>query len=617
MARFRMIPGQRPAGREWPRDVKPTTAERTRAADAEGAETKPRFRDRDRRQGAEGDHPVPKEAAADNGAAGAASPSASPSVSAPASAPRPARSAAEAPQAAAQAAPSGPPPHSGARPAARPTGEETPRFVHHVGARPRSQVARQAVPGAAANVASAARGKPGGPAGPAGPTGAASPPPRRPEAGVDALPDPVWRARWPLLAGLLAVGLLVGGFGVWAVRAQIAGAVVASGRIEVETNRQVVQHPQGGVVGKILVTDGDKVAAGQVLLTLDGSRTRSELAIVEGQLRELAARSARLRAERDGSSDVSTPEDIPAWIRKDPDFAAQLASERTLFLARSQAVAQQARLIDEQNAQIANRVDGTQAELASVKRQTALLDDAVGVQETLLKQGLAESSRLLQLRTQRESQVGQGAQLAAQIAELKGQMAANDIQKLQLTTKQREEAMTQLREIEFKEVELQEKRLTLLDTLSRLEIRAPVAGIVYDNKVFAVHSVIRPAEPLMYIIPQDQPLVVKARVDGNHIDDIKVGQDVSLRFPAFDQRTTPPIPGKVIRISADALTDPNTHTNYYAATVAPEKSALSVLGSHKLVPGMPAEAFIETGERSPMAYLLHPLTVYFEKAFRE
>lgn len=432
------------------------------------------------------------------------------------------------------------------------------------------------------------------------------------------LPEPRWGAAWPAAVGALAVAILFGGFGFWAVQARIAGAVVAPGRIEVESNRQVVQHPQGGVVGKILVQDGSRVEAGQLLLTLDGSRTRSELAIVEGQLRELAARRARLRAERDGLKDVTPIADLPGWIRDDPGFAGQMESERTLFKARLEALTQQVGLIDEQNAQVRNRVNGTQAELASVKRQAGLIETALTDQQKLLAQGLAQSSRVLDLRTKRETLLGQAAQLQAKIADLKGQIAANDIQKLQLTTKRREEAVSQLRDIQYKEVELSEKRLSLKDTLSRLEIRAPVSGIVYDSKVFTVNSVVQPAAPLMYIIPQNQPLVVQARVDGTHIDDIHLGQKVSLRFPAFDQRTTAPIEGKLIRISADVLTDPTTHQNYYAATIEPDKTGLAQLGPGlKLVPGMPAEAFIETGSRSPMTYLLHPLVVYFDKAFRE
>ncbi|GHD98535.1 hypothetical protein U879_08560 [Defluviimonas sp. 20V17] len=431
-------------------------------------------------------------------------------------------------------------------------------------------------------------------------------------------PEPRWGAAWPAVIGILAVVILFGGFGFWAVQARIAGAVVAPGRIEVESNRQVVQHPQGGVVGKILVQDGSRVKAGQLLLTLDGSRTRSELAIVEGQLRELAARRARLRAERDGLKDVAAIGDLPDWIRGDPGFAGQMESERTLFKARLEALTQQVGLIDEQNAQVRNRVSGTQAELASVKRQAGLIETALADQQKLLSQGLAQSSRVLDLRTKRETLLGQVAQLQAKIADLKGQIAANEIQKLQLTTKRREEAVSQLRDIQYKEVELSEKRLSLKDTLSRLEIRAPVSGIVYDSRVFTVNSVVQPAAPLMYIIPQNQPLVVQARVDGTHIDDIHLGQKVSLRFPAFDQRTTAPIEGKLIRISADVLTDPTTHQNYYAATIEPDKAGLAKLGpGMKLVPGMPAEAFIETGSRSPMTYLLHPLVVYFDKAFRE
>lgn len=441
---------------------------------------------------------------------------------------------------------------------------------------------------------------------------------RLPEPEAAAPPEPVWGAAWPTAVGVLAVAILFGGFGLWAVQARIAGAVVAPGRIEVESNRQVVQHPQGGVVGKILVQDGSRVKAGQLLLTLDGSRTRSELAIVEGQLRELAARRARLRAERDGLKDLASIGTLPEWVRGDSGFAGQMESERTLYKARLEALTQQVGLIDEQNAQVNNRVSGTQAELASVGRQAGLIETALVDQQTLLKQGLAQSSRVLDLRTKREILLAQVAQLQAKIADLKGQIAANEIQKLQLTTKRREEAMSQLRDIQYKEVELSEKRLSLKDTLSRLAIRAPVSGIVYDSKVFAVNSVVQPAAPLMYIIPQNQPLVVQARVDGTHIDDIHLGQKVSLRFPAFDQRTSAPIEGKLTRISADVLTDPTTHQSYYAATIEPDKAGLAKLEpGQKLVPGMPAEAFIETGSRSPMTYLLHPLVVYFDKAFRE
>ena len=360
--------------------------------------------------------------------------------------------------------------------------------------------------------------------------------------------DPKWPAGAPLAAGIVAALLLGGGFGVWSVTTRLAGAVVAPGQVEVLSNRQVIEHPDGGVVGEILVKDGDRVAAGQVLLRLDGTRTRSELAIVTGQLKDLAARRARLEAERDGLDSVTFSPQVQAWAAEDPAFAAEVASERTLFRARLQALQQQTDLLSQQNSQIANRILGTQAQLDAVQEQVKLVSAALADQKTLLAQGLAQAARVLDLERELANQQGQAGQLGAQIAELKGETTANEISVLQLTTKRREEAVTQLRDIEAKQVQLAEQQLALNDTLSRLDIRAPVSGIVYGSKVFALHSVVRPADPLMYIIPQDQPLVVAARVAATHVDDIHPDQPVSLSFPSFDQHLTLPITGHIEKI---------------------------------------------------------------------
>lgn len=429
---------------------------------------------------------------------------------------------------------------------------------------------------------------------------------------------PSWHARLPLTIGLLAVVALVGGFGLWAVETQISGAVIAPGRLQVRSNRQVIEHPDGGVVGQILVKDGDTVKAGQVLIRLDGSRPRSQLAIVNAQLRDLAARRARLEAERDGSDTMIFSAQVQKWAEQYPDYAAELASEQTLFHARLQALQQQRELLKEQNMQIGNRITGTQAELDAARQQLRLVADALNAQKKLQSQGLAQASRVLALEREIASQKGQAGQLIAQIAYLKGQVAANDISALQLVTKRREDAVTQLRTIEAKQVQLSEQRLSLNDTLSRLDIRAPVSGIVYGSKVFAVHSVVRPADPLMYIIPQGQPLVVAARVEANQVNDIHVGQPVSLSFPAFDQHMTLPISGVVERISADVMTDKSSGKNFYAVTILPDEKSVTKLGpTRKLLPGMPAEAFIQTGARSVLSYLTGPLMVYFNRAFRD
>jgi HlyD family secretion protein len=428
---------------------------------------------------------------------------------------------------------------------------------------------------------------------------------------------PEWRATVALWIGGLAVVALVLGLGGWAVQARISGAVVSSGMIQVESNRQIIQHPEGGVVGAILVKDGDRVVAGDVLIQLDGTRVQSELAIVEGQLRELAARRTRLAAERDGRDALVFDRSVRDWAETDPDFATQLDSEATLFRARREALAQEADLLREQALQIGNRIEGTQAQLEAVQMQTSLLKRELADQQTLLDQGLAQTSRVLELQREEANLLGQIGQLRAQIADLRGQSASTAIALLQLDTKRREEAVTQLRDIQYKQIELAERQLSLADTLSRLEIRAPVSGIVYDSKVFAVRSVVRQADPLMYIIPQDQPLVVTVRIDAIHIDEVFVGQEVSLRFPAFSQRETPEVLGDLVRISADVITDEVTRQNYYSGTILPRAEGMAALGDRALLPGMPVEAFIKTEDRSALSYLVQPLMSYFNRAFRE
>lgn len=429
--------------------------------------------------------------------------------------------------------------------------------------------------------------------------------------------DPTWPARLPMAIGMISLVLLVGGFGVWSVTSRIAGAVVAPGTIQVESNRQVVQHPDGGVVGEILARDGDHVKAGDVLIRLDGSRTQSELAIVEGQLRDLAAREARLEAERDGRDAVTPVASYTGQLYDDADFAARLENEKSLFHARLDALAQESGLLKEQSGQLQTRIDGTQAQLDAVHRQVDLLSAALATRKDLLQQGLEQASHVMDTERELANLQGQVGQLTAQIAELRGQISSNSISILQLTTKRREEAVTQLRDIQAKALDLVEQELALKDTLSRLVIRAPVAGVVYGSRVFAVRSVVQRAEPILYIIPQGQPLVVAAKVDATHIDNVYIGQPVSLRITAFDQRETLPVEGRVTQISADVLTDDTTHQSYYAVRIEPDAAGLATLGGKTLVPGMPVEAFITTGDRSPMSYLLHPFQIYFDKAFRE
>lgn len=419
------------------------------------------------------------------------------------------------------------------------------------------------------------------------------------------------------MAGIIALVVLVGGLGLWSVTAQLSGAVVASGMVTVESNRQVVQHPSGGVVGAVRVKETDLVEKGEVLIELDGRRVRSELAIVQGQLREISARQARLTAERDGTDKIEFSALLLDAAAKDSEVAKMVRGENALFEARREALQQEAQLLEEQNNRVAERIQGLQAQLSALRIQGELIGDELASQIDLLEKKLTQVSRVNELKRQEADLLGQIGQLEAEVAELRGQTASNDISLLQLRTQRREEAVSTLRDMQFREIELSERQLDLEDTLSRLNIRAPVSGRVYDLQVFAEQSVVQAAQPLLYIVPQDRALVVSSRVQTIHVNDIYVGQEASLRFPAFDQKTIPELRGTVTRISADAVQDDSTGLNYYSAEIMPLEAELSKLGDEQLLPGMPVEAFIKTGEQSPLAYMVQPLTVYFNRAFRE
>lgn len=426
-----------------------------------------------------------------------------------------------------------------------------------------------------------------------------------------------WSASRPLVIGGIALFVLVGVLGVWSVQARIAGAVIASGNIEVESNRQVLQHPQGGVVGELLAQEGDVVAAGDVILRFDDTQLRSELAIIEGQLFELLARKARLEAERDGAESVVAPDILMDEAAEHPGIKELIAGQQNLFEARATTLRQRAEQIAEQVEQAENQIAGSNAQLAALATQESLIESELTDNQSLFDKGLVPASRVSALQREQARLLGEIGSLTAGVAQLRGEIAALNIEEISLTSDLREEAITTLRDLQFNEVELYQRRLSTLDTLSRMVVRTPVSGIIYDSRVFALQSVVSPAEPIMFVIPQDQPMVVAARVDPIHIDQVFVGQEASLRFSALDQRMTPEVFGYVTKLSADVFTDQVTGMAYYQVELVPMEGEMQKLGGQVLLPGMPVEAFIKTADRSPLNYLSKPLTDYFVRAFRE
>ncbi len=430
-------------------------------------------------------------------------------------------------------------------------------------------------------------------------------------------PEQVWSMKIPALVGFLALFLLVGGLGYWAVKTRLAGAIVSSGVIEVQSNRQVVEHPDGGVVGEIFVRDGDVVSSGDMLLRLDDTFLSSEQTIVEAQLFELLVRRARLEAERDGLTPAELTTQLTE-VQKEYGIGADLiAGQQNLFEARLETLSRQDEQLRKQVVQIESEIEGTQAQLVSLRRQVELIEDELEDQQSLLNRGLTQTSRVLALQREEASLNGEIGRLEAAVARLRGQIASTEIQIVELTATRREEAITTLRDVQAQVAELSERRLSLSERLTRLDIRTPVTGRVYGSQVFALQSVVQPGEPMMYIVPQDTPLLVAARVDAIHVDQLHVGQPVALRFPAFNQRETPELDGQVYNVSADTFTDEQSGFTFYRAEVELNDGQIDRLNGQELLPGMPVEALIKTDERTPLSYLVKPMADYFNRAFRE
>lgn len=429
--------------------------------------------------------------------------------------------------------------------------------------------------------------------------------------------DKRWSARLPLFVGFSAIILMLSGLGAWSVGTRIAGAVVAPGAVEVQSERQVIQHPDGGVVGEILARDGDQVSAGDVLVRFDGTFLRSELAIVESQLAEIFARSARLTAERDGVETVDFG-DRPDFDTVDEATLSELVDgQRTLFEARRASLAQEQRQRAEQQAQIERQIEGMEAQLAALGRQLELISGEVEDVRSLFERGLVQGRRLSELQREEARLQGEIGNLTALVAEAETRVSTLSIESLRLGERRREEAITRLRDLGVSRIELQQRRISLRERIARLAVRAPVSGVVFASNVVAEQSVVRAAEPMMYIVPGDQPLQVAARIDPIDIDQVFPGQEVALMFTSFNRRTTPEVPGTVVRVSADAETDEARGTTFYQAVIMPNEDSLASMPDLAMLPGMPVEIFLRTEDRTPLSYLTQPLAVYMKRAFRE
>ena len=364
------------------------------------------------------------------------------------------------------------------------------------------------------------------------------------------------------------------------------------------------------------MSEGDTAPEGTVLVRLDPGDLTARLAIVEGQLFEVLARRARYEAERDGADTLAFSPILRA--RDDAETQDLMQGQQRLFRTRLATAGQEAEQLRRRAGQVRSQIDGIAAQQAALDRQLHLIEEELESQRALLVRGLAQAGTVLALEREKARMSGQAGDLAARRAEAEEKITELDLEIIRLRTARREEAITRLRDLQFNELELREQRADLKRRLDRLEIRAPVSGVVYGLQVFGPGAVIRPAEPVLYLVPQDRPLVIAARVAPTDIDSVRRGQTVTLRFSSLDTRRTPMLSGTVRQVSADAFTDEATGRSYYEARVVLDAGAAARLPEGTtLIPGMPVETFIRTVDRTPMTYLTQPLMDYLARTFRE
>ncbi len=418
------------------------------------------------------------------------------------------------------------------------------------------------------------------------------------------------------IAGFAVLALFVGGIGTWAATTDIAGAVIAPGQVVVDSNVKKVQHPTGGIVSEILVQSGDLVDTGDVVVRLDDTITRANLAIIIKGLTELLARKSRLEAERDGADTVNVPSSLLA--RSSHEQVAQvIAGEHRLFdLRKSARVGQKAQL-RQRIAQLRESIRGLQLQAEAKEEEIILIERELKGARSLFKRDLYPITKMTNLEREATRVKGELGNLISTIARAKATVSETELQIIQIDRDLASEVAKELRETEAKIGELVERKVTAQDELKRIEIRAPQAGVVHQSVVHTIGGVVNAGETIMLIVPKAEALTVEAKVAPQDIDQLGLGQEAMLRLSAFNQRSTPEINGKVSRISADTTTDESSGASYYTVRVAMSTDTISRFGDIALLPGMPVEVFIKTGNRKVLSYLVKPLSDQVKRAFRE
>jgi len=421
-------------------------------------------------------------------------------------------------------------------------------------------------------------------------------------------------------APIRAIGMAVllgtvGILGTWSYLAPIDSAASASGFVTVKSHSKTVQHLDGGIVKELIAKDGDIVSEGDILLTLDGSEIKAQLEILRGQQITFAAQVARLTAERDRLGLVNYPKEVQNL--SDARVVEAQQSENQIFNARKNAHEGEVSVLNQRISQLNSRIQGLQGQKTSKQELKASYTEEAKDLRELLAEGFADKQRLRDLERSLSASTGEIASLSSEIASSEMQIGETRLQILQIQKQFQEEVANKLSEVQAQLYDINQRLTATVDKVNRIQIKAPSAGRVMGLSIHNVGGVITPGRPILDIVPQGEELIIDARVSPMDIDRVHVGLVAEVRFSAFKQALTPKMMGKLTILSADKLTDERTGAPYYSAKIELTPDSYVKLGNMELLPGMPADVLINTGERTVFEYLMQPITNAFARAFIE
>ena len=434
--------------------------------------------------------------------------------------------------------------------------------------------------------------------------------------GLDA-PQAQWQASEPWVKlGMHSAVFMFGGLVAFCLLVSITGAVIATGTVTVEGNYKSIQHLDGGIVSKILVKNGDLVKKGQELARLEDTSAQANLSIIMGRQRDFSIQQERLMAERDRRGQFALPETAKPFA-DDPQTREIFATQKALFDARRASHQGELAVLKLRLEQVQAEMGGQEIELKSRKRQLQLANKELKDVEPLFAKGFANQQRLGGLQREQARLEGDIGKLTADIARSKGGIAEAELKIAQSEKEYTQNVVDELRKVQTQLSEVDEQNKTLADKMARIVIRSPESGRVHALAVHTEGGVIQPGTPLMQIVPDGERLVIEAQVQPQDIDKVRQGLTAAIRFPAFDAKSTPRLSGTVSTISAAELTT-NQGKTYFTARIEIPATELKRIGAmHKLVPGMPAEVFIETASRSILSYFIKPLVDAMARSFRD